>query len=197
MASDAANHVPQIKGISMLNCVRALRTMGKEKARTLLSPSLHKYLEDERILAVAWYPESEMLELNRALAQLIRPTLRGATLEQTYVHMGYLVGNIDLSGIYASLGRRGLNEEAIKRMAASWKHYHDTGTLDASLRDDHHARFELRDYGLPNREVCLIERGWLTAYFERTTGSTQVTVVETQCRLRGAKTCVWDATWTS
>jgi len=187
--------IPQIKGVAMLNAVRALRSMGKERARELLPAALHKYLDDERILAVAWYPEADMLELNRALAQLLRPSLRGATLEQTYVHMGRLVADIDLSGVYASIDRGGMTDELAQRMASGWKQYHNTGSLAATLQDKQ-ARFELRDFGLPTRELCLIQRGWFLSYVERATRSERVTVVESQCRMRGARTCVWDATWT-
>jgi hypothetical protein len=41
----------------MLNAVRALRTIDKERAHELLPEHLHKYLGQERILPVAWYPE--------------------------------------------------------------------------------------------------------------------------------------------
>ena len=180
----------------MLNAVRALRSMGKDNARALLPAAVHKYLDDERILAVAWYPEAEMLELNRALAQLMRPTLHGATLEQTFVHMGRRVGEIDLTGIYAPLLRGGINFELMQRMTAGWRQYHDTGRLEASLLDGDRARFELSKFGLPSRELCWIQRGWFLSFVERTTESPKVTVVETQCRTRGAQTCVWQATWT-
>jgi len=194
MSRDRAARVPKIKGVAMLNAVRALRSMDKERARELLPTALHKYLEDERILAVAWYPEADMLELNRALAQLIRPTLRGAKLEETFVHMGRLVADIDLSGMYASLQRGGVDHDLVQRMASGWKQYHDTGSLSAST-EGNHIRFELRDFGLPTLELCWIQRGWFLAYVERAASSGQVTVVESQCRLRGAPSCVWDATW--
>jgi predicted hydrocarbon binding protein len=189
-----AASVPKIKGVSMLNAIRALRSMDKEGARELLPASLHRYLDEERVLAVAWYPEAEMLELNRALAHLLRRTMRGATLEETYVQMGRLGARIDLSGMYASLQRGALDSELVQRTAAGWKQYHDTGALDATLQENQ-ARFELRDFGLPTQELCWIQRGWFLAYLERTTASAQVNVVESQCRQRGADTCVWDASW--
>jgi predicted hydrocarbon binding protein len=194
MSRDKKAQVPQIKGVAMLNCIRALRSLDKERARELLPPAMHKYLENERILAVAWYPESEMLELNRALAQLMRPTLRGASLEETYVHMGYLVGGIDLAKMYASLQRGGLDSELVQKMAAGWKQYHDTGSLIASV-EPQQVRFELRDYGLPTQELCWIQRGWFVAYLERAAGAEHVTVVESQCRQRGAHSCIWQGSW--
>jgi hypothetical protein len=186
--------IPKVKGVGMLTAVRALRTTGKDKARELLPATLHKYLDEERILAVAWYPEADLLELNRALAQLMRPSLRRAKLEDVYVHMGRLVGNIDLSGMYASLQHGRLDNELVQRIAAGWRQYHDTGTLTASF-DGQRVRFELRDYGLPNQELCWIQRGWYLTYLERATSSTQVTVIESQCRLRGGPSCVWEGTW--
>lgn len=194
MQRDKKARVPQIKGVSMLNCIRALRSIDKERARQLLPASLHKYLDDERILAVSWYPEREMLELNRALAQLLRPTLRGASLEETYVQMGYLSGGVDLSKMYASLQRGGVDAELTQKLSAAWKQYHDTGSMIVSVEESR-VRFELRDYGLPSQELCWIQRGWFLAYFERVVGSGQATVVETQCRQRGAHSCVWEGRW--
>lgn len=197
MAGDkAGGGVPKIKGVSMVNAVRALRSMDKDKARELLPRGLHKYLEDERILALAWYPEEDMLELNRALARLLRPTLRKATLEETYVHMGRLVAEIDLSKTYAALQRGSMEKDALmQRMAAGWQQYHDTGSLEARL-DGKRLRVELRDFGLPSRELCGIQAGYISAYLERTFEAQRVTVVETTCRNRGGATCVWDASWT-
>lgn len=188
-----AGPVPQIKGVAMLNAVRALRSLGKARAHELLPPHLHKYLTDERILPVKWYPEEDMLEVNRALAQILRPTLGDISLDDTFVEMGKQVGHIDLSGVYASALRARPPAEMAHRMSMMWEQYHDTGTLDVAL-EANAGRFELREYGLPSRELCLIQRGWLLAYIELI-GATQPNVVEAQCRNRGAASCVWDATW--
>jgi predicted hydrocarbon binding protein len=192
MSIEAAK-VPQIKGVAMLNAVRALRTIDKARAYELLPDHLHKYLGEERILPVAWYPESDMLEMNRALAKLMRPSLPGATLEQTFVHMGQLVARIDLSSVYASAVRTRPLEETARMLAAMWKQYHDTGSLEVSL-EPKSGRFELRDYGLPSRELCWIQRGWFLGYIELH-GSSELAVTETHCRNRGAVSCVWNASW--
>jgi hypothetical protein len=194
MPRDKKVGVPQVKGVAMLNVIRALRSMDKARARQLLPAALHKYLEDERILAVAWYPEAELVELNRALAQLIKPTLRGASLEDTYVHMGYLSGVIDLAKMYASLHRGGLDNDLTQRVSLGWKQYHDTGSLSASVAGNR-VRFELLEYGLPTQELCWIQRGWFVAYLERAIEAGKVTVVESQCRQHGARSCVWEGSW--
>lgn len=187
------NHIPQIKGVAMLNAIRALRSLDKDRARELLPEHLHKYLSDERIMPVAWYPEADMLELNRALAQLLRPTLPGASLEDTFTHMGKSVGRIDLSTVYASMLRAHALADTAARLSTMWKQYHDTGALDASWGDAS-ARFELTDYGLPSRELCWIQRGWFLAYIELT-GAKEYNVAETECRNQGDRSCVWKATW--
>lgn len=187
------HHIPQIKGVAMLNAVRALRSLGKDKARELLPESLHKYLDDERVLPIAWYAETDVLELNRALAQIIRPALGGASLEETFVHMGRQSARMDLSGVYASRIRARPLADAAQRVGSMWKQYHDTGTLEVTLQPKL-ARFELRDYGLPSRELCWIQRGWLQEYMGLL-GATDCEVVETQCRIRAAHSCIWQATW--
>ena len=194
MVTSKTKGVPRIKGTAMLNAVRALRTMDKDRAIALLPPHLHKYLEGERILAATWYPEADMLEINRALAHLIRPTLGRATLEQTFVHMGRLVGRIDLSSVYATMHATGELEDSMYRIAASWKQYHDTGAIAVSAAPNR-ARFELSDYGLPTKELCWIQRGWFEAYLELS-GAKDLAVVEVHCCNHGAATCVWEATWT-
>ena len=185
---------PQIKGVAMLNAVRALRSLGKERAYELLPERLHKYLGDERILPIAWYPEVDMLELDRALAQIIRPTLGGSSLDDTFVHMGRQVARMDLSGVYASRIRARPLQEAAKRVGSMWKQYHDTGVLEVNV-ESNRARFELRDYGLPSRELCLIQRGWYLEFMELI-GATKPEVVESQCRTRAAPSCVWLVSWT-
>ena len=193
MPSSQTSSKPQIKGVAMLNAVRALRSLGKDRARELLPERMHKYLGDERILPMAWYPETEMLELNRALAQIIRPTLGGASLEETFVHMGRLGARMDLAGVYASRIRDRPLADAAQRVGSMWKQYHDTGTLAVSLQPNV-ARFELRDYGLPSRELCWIQRGWFHEYMTQL-GAADCEVVETQCRIRAAHSCIWQATW--
>jgi predicted hydrocarbon binding protein len=193
MLEDGAN-VPRIKGVAMLNAVRALRSIDKERAHELLPEHLHKYLGNERILPVAWYPEADALEINRAVAKLMRPTLPGASVEQTFVHMGLLVARIDLSGVYASMLRSRTTEETAQRLGTMWNQYHDTGLLEVSLQAKA-GRFELSDYGLPSRELCWIQRGWLLACIELL-GHDGGEVIEAQCRNRGAGSCVWNASWT-
>ena len=194
MAASNKQPAPRIKGVAMLNAVRALQSMGKDKAMALLPAHLHKYLEGERILAGSWYLESEMLEVNRALARMIRPTLGRATLEETFVHMGRLVGRIDLSSVYATMHAAGELEASIHCVSASWRQYHDTGVLKASASHQS-AHFELSDYGLPTNELCWIQRGWFEAYIEMA-GPHEFAVFEVQCRNRGAPTCAWEAKWT-
>jgi predicted hydrocarbon binding protein len=187
------NQVPHIKGVAMLNAIRALRSLDKDRARELLPEHLHKYLGDERIMPVAWYPEVDMLALNRALAHMLRPTLPGASLEDTYLHMGKSVGRIDLSTVSSSMLRTHALADTAQRLSTMWKQYHDSGSLDASWGDGS-ARFELSEYSLPSRELCWIQRGWFLSYIELT-GARDYTVTETQCRSLGDRSCVWKATW--
>lgn len=65
-----------------------------------------------------------------------------------------------------------------------WSQYHDTGSLEVTL-EPKRGRFELRDYGLPSRELCLIQRGWLLGYIELL-GSSELVVIESRCRNHGA-----------
>src|SRR5689334_143134 len=93
----------RIKGTAMLHAIRALRSMGKDRARHVLPKRLHEYLDGTRVLASSWYPEEDMLDVNRALAQVMQAAAPNRSVEETYVEMGRLVGRIDLAGLYSAL----------------------------------------------------------------------------------------------
>ena len=182
----------RIKGTAMLNAVKFLRANFKDKARQVLPPELHKYL-DTRVLPSSWYPEEENLALIRALARLLKENVPGVG-DDVYALMGRTVAQADLSSFYASLIRPGDPEETLKRAQVTWRMYHDTGTFQVGIHGPGRARVELSDYGLPSSEMCSLLKGFHEQMVAMA-GAREVSSEEIACRNRGDRTCVWEMRW--
>ena len=177
----------RIKGIAMLNCVKALRSR-KEQVRALLPPHLRCYL-DERIMVSGWYSEEDQLALIRALAQVLP-----AQGMDVYEFMGRFTAQRDLVGLYGHMLKMGDPQATLRRGRAIWKAYHDTGTLTVTFTGPGMARLELSDYGLPTSEMCRLLLGWY-GELVRMTGAGDVEIAETHCRTRGDAACRWEVKW--
>src|SRR5882672_1470052 len=190
---DAASPGPRIKGTAVLGLVKFLRTHIDE-ARRILPAHLHKYLGETRILVSSWYPEEESRDLTRAVAKLLREHKISPPREDTNVYLGRHLARQDLTGHYSTFVRSRDVESAIRVVGASWKQYHDTGTMYCLLEGPGKARFELVDYGLPHPELCRVLIGWYSELFI-ILGCAEVSITEVQCQNQAAASCVWQARW--
>jgi hypothetical protein len=179
------------KGTTLFALVKFLRSQ-RDAARERLSPDLHHYLE-EQIQPALWYPESDLLALIRAMLELL-PVSRDEALAQ----MGRISAREHLEGIYGHLRvgtSGGLDVVAFARRSYTlWATMHDTGRLTAHVDAKGKATFEIRDYALPSPEMCTI----LSAYFCETlrmAGAVDPEVHEIECRVDGADSCRWQASW--
>ncbi len=186
-AAPPGDAVARIKGVAMLNAVKALRGQ-KSRARDLLPSHIHWYL-DERIMVSGWYPENDQLALIRALAQVLPPTGM-----DVYEFMGRFTAQRDLVGLYGHMLKMGDPEATLRRGPAIWKAYHDTGTLQVTFTGPGLARIQISDYGLPSTEMCRLLLGWY-GELVRMTGARNVEIVEAQCRHRKDVACVWEVKW--
>jgi predicted hydrocarbon binding protein len=177
----------------MLNAVKTLRKYGKERALELLSPKLHKYLND-RILVSLWYPEEDQLELIRVLVQILSTTPGIPKDLDVYVLMGRDVAQNDMDKLYGKMLHKGDIDETLKFISSLWGLYHDTGSMTTTIIGPGHGRVELVNYGMPSTEMCRIQIGWITELVSLA-GATDVHMVETQCHARGAQSCIWDLRW--
>ena len=185
------------KGTTISALVKFLRSQ-REAARARLSPDLHHYLE-EQIQPALWYPEPDLLALIRVMLELLP-----ASREEALAQMGRASAREHLEGVYGHLrvggpdGSGGLGESDLMALArrsyALWATMHDTGRLTAQVEAKGRATFEIRDYALPSPEMCTI----LSAYFCETlrmAGTVDPEVRELECRVDGADTCRWEASW--
>lgn len=177
----------RIKGTGMMPTVRSVRA--NPAARALVAPHLRHYLaEGERISVADWYPESDHIELVRALVRAagdppgIWPTIGMASAQK------------DLGGVYRVLLREGDPAATALKAPVIWSSYHDTGRMVVTLDGRCRARFVLSDYGHPTREMCLIFDGHARGVIELA-GARDVEVAHAACVLDGATSCVWEAKW--
>jgi hypothetical protein len=175
----------RVKGAHVINAVKVLRA-NRERARALLPPALHRYL-DERILPSTWYPFEDHIELLRTVAAVLGSG-------SPWVLMGRGTARMDLSGIYKSHLRPGDAARTLQAMAAMWRSAHDTGELSVTVDGAAHATARLRRFQPRSAEICGICTGYLVeSVFMALKREPRVAHVE--CRMRGATECVWDVDW--
>lgn len=170
------------KGTTLLGAVRFLRTQ-KERARELLPPDLHHYLE-ERVAESRWYPEDDLEGLLEAVLSLM-PGPRAETLAA----MGAQTARQHLEGVYSHLSG-GTAEGVSTRAFALWASQHDTGSFSAERVEPGENLMKVRDFGHPSEIMCGILGGYLAETL-RVDGATEVRAIKEACVLRGDPECVW------
>jgi hypothetical protein len=166
--------------------VRFLRSQ-RERALAALPADAHPYL-NETIQPSSWYPEQDLLTLLRGMLDLL-PGDRERTLET----LGATVAREHLEGVYRHL-RTDDTDTLARRSVALWGSQHDSGSFEILVEAPGRARFEVRDYALPSREMCSIFRGYFAETL-RVAGAVDVVVEKQTCVLRGNDACVWAVTW--
>lgn len=175
------------KGTTLVSLVKFLASQ-RERALAVLPADVHHYLGGERIQPSSWYPEEDLHALLCGMLALL-PGDRARTLEQ----LGAAVAREHLEGVYRHLRSDDVDTLA-RRSVALWASQHDTGAFAIEMEGTGSARFEVRDYAAPSREMCTIFRGYFAETL-RISGGTDVAVEELSCVLRGADACSWAVTW--
>jgi uncharacterized protein (TIGR02265 family) len=183
--------VAKVKGATVITVVKSLRN-AKERARALLPPRLHRYLE-ERILASNWYPAADHLELLRALAKILQENDPGLG-DGAYRLIGAMGAQIDAANLYEQVLRRADPEQALKRASVMWRIYFDSGSLEMKRTGPRAARGELRGLDLVTWELCATITGFVEAV-ARIAGGPQTVLDKTACRARGDESCIWELSW--
>ena len=176
----------------MLNVVKSLRALGKDKALARLPAALHRYLQ-ERILPSSWYPEEDHLALLRVLGELLKAASPDLG-EDVFGWMGRAGAQTDMASVYANVMAGTTPETALRRGATWWQSYHDTGSAQVKVVRPGKGRLELTGYALPSPELCRTLQGWLGGFLAAG-GAGDVSIAEKACRTRGAPSCVWDIEW--
>jgi hypothetical protein len=179
--------VPSVKGANVLSAVRMLRA---NRARSVaLLPSKHHHYLDERILVSSWYPESDQLELLRAVSFLLPGT------PDPWMMIGRIAARGDLADLYRNMVRTGDLKDSLRTFSSLWRTFHDSGELKLSLEEPRRALAVLRGYAAPAREMCRCIGGYVTEVAAVATGC-EIRTVKLGCSLDDAPECSWRMTWT-
>ena len=179
--------VAKVKGANVLAAVKMLRA-NRERAIKLLPPAHHHYL-DERILASSWYPETDQLELLRAVSFMLPGT------PDPWVTIGRIAARDDLKDLYRTMVRPGDLKDTLRVSSSLWHTLHDTGELRLTLEAPGRVVATLRGYVLA-REMCRVIGGYVTE-FVSAGGVQQVTTRKSECAHDGAAQCSWRLTWSA
>jgi hypothetical protein len=178
--------MPKTKGAHVRNAVKVLRS-NRAQALALLPARLHRYLE-EQILPSTWYPLEDHLELLRAIAK----SMPGVA--DPWLIMGRGTAQMDMAGVYRHMVRADSPELTLQSLGAIWRSAHDTGEVVVTLDGARCALVTLRGFVAPAMELCGITTGYVATVLGAT-NAVGIEVKHTSCCVKGAKECVWRATW--
>ena len=179
--------VPKVKGANVLAAVRMLRA-NRDRAVALLPPQYHRYLQD-RVLVSSWYPESDQLELLRAVSFLLPGT------PDPWMVIGRIAARDDLKDLYRALVRPGDLKEVLRGVVVAVADLprHRRAQADAGgggAGDGDAARLR-RDGAL---EMCRVIGGYVSEVTTVAAGC-DVKAAKAACVLDGAGACSWRLTW--
>ncbi len=147
--------------------------------------------EDLRFTALrsSWYDFRTYVEISEELDRRFGRG-DGSLLPQ----MAGDVAQADLRTVYKVFFRIASPHYIIGKCTTVWRQYYDSGEMLLTETADNFARFEVRDFELPHRTHCLCVLGWMQRTLELT-GVKNAKVVHERCRVTGAPSCVFAATW--
>jgi hypothetical protein len=176
----------KVKGAAIVDSVRFLRRH-KDEARKHLPEALHHYL-GERVLAASWYPEEDLVPLVRAMARIQR-----VSDAVWFEKAGRLSAQAHAHGVYKHLAA-GDRDSLTRRALVLWSSQHDTGEMEMEAEASGKVRVALRNFGLPSREFCTLNAGYIAATFELS-GCEGVIVEKQSCCVDHAPACTWLVSW--
>ena len=173
------------KGTTLIGCVKFLRK-NRDQAVSVLPEHLHHYL-NEMVSPATWYPESDLIELIRALLQLM-PGNR----DEVLLLMGRETAKLQGDGIYSHLLEGGASAAG---GSALWSSMHDTGELVAGGAEHGRLQIDLAGYEGASPEMCKIIEGYIVESLRM--GGRIATAQKIACALDGGDRCSWNCTWES
>jgi hypothetical protein len=173
------------KGTVVVDLVKALRR-DKARARTVLAPKYHHYLE-ERIVIASWYPLEEYVALLKAAGQVLGRDPGGGSV---YHSMGRTAARAHMQGTYSRFKDKATRQATFTLLASMY----DTGEMKVVEREPGRAVWEFAGFPSPAREICETFTGY-QAERMAIMGFEDVRVRHTRCRATGAQNCFWELTW--
>jgi hypothetical protein len=141
------------------------------------------------MLPIQWYPLAPFPRLLRAMedelgkGDLALVTDRGAWAA---VH--------DMNTVHKVLLKLVTPSWLIEKGMRLWPSFHSSGRWEVARVGDAAARAELHDLGVVDDAMCATLKGWILGLLTLS-GVRRPRVSHTECRVRGARSCVYDIDW--
>lgn len=158
---------------------RVMQALGDEDRRALSS-----------ILTVKWYP----LDLGMRLDDAIVRTLGNGKTE-VFEQLGAASADKNLGSVHKAFLTTGDPHGFLSRTPAIYAMYYEKGRREYEKTGDKSAQLTTRDAEVFSTPDCLTVIGWHRRALELC-GAQKVTVVEEECRARGANVCRYRLSWT-
>lgn len=185
-----------VKGSAVTARIRWVRELygepGFKRLKEALPPEHRTFLEG-RILPHEWVPFELFVAVSVELDRIYGKGDLGLCRE-----MGRYSAKVNLPTLYRIFYMLGSPAFIVKRAARVWDVHYSSGRLDAETRKNEDgtetASLKLIGFETPHRAHCASVAGW-GEQSVTLSGGTMLTMIESQCRTRGAPYCEFVATW--
>jgi hypothetical protein len=141
------------------------------------------------VLASTWYPFETLVDVIRTADRIVGKGDLALAKE-----MGRYAATANLSTVFRILVRLATPKTVLAKGASLWSLHHDTGKAVATEDGPGGASYEIRDFGAPDRALCVSLEGWIERCME-ITGAKNVEVREEECATKGGPVCRFRGSW--
>jgi hypothetical protein len=182
----------QLKGSAYLSTLAFIEsqfgTAAKDRVLNRLGPEDRQMLTG-MVLPIQWYPLAPFPRLLRAMeAELGRGDLSLVTERGTWAAVQ------DMRTVHKVLLKFVTPQWVIEKGQKLWPNFHTSGRWEAKREGDKGARATLHELGVVDDAMCATLKGWILGLLQLA-GVKRATVEHSQCRARGAESCVYDVSW--
>lgn len=182
----------QLKGSAYLSTLAFIETHYGAGAKQRV---LARLSDDDRTvlghapLAIQWYPLAPFPRLLRAMEdELGRGDLSLVTERGTWAAVQ------DMRTVHRVLLKFVTPQWVIDKGMKIWPNFHTSGRWEAKREGDKGARATLQDLGVVDEAMCATLKGWILGLLQLAGIKTAV-VEHSECRTRGAPSCVYQVSW--
>jgi uncharacterized protein (TIGR02265 family) len=143
----------------------------------------------KRVLPVGWYPFALGERLDDAIVGVL-----GNGDQRFFERLGAASAERNLTSVHKSYLRPGDPHGFLERAPAIFRSYYESGRREYERTGPTSGVLTTYDADAFSLPDCLTIIGWHRTALEMC-GAVQVTIVETECRARGASVCRYTVTW--
>ena len=183
---------PQLKGSAYLSTLAFIEThygsTAKERVLQRLSAE-DRALLTGMLLPIVWYPLEPFPRLLRAMeVEFGKGDLALSTQRGTWAAIH------DMKTVHKVLLKFVTVQWVIEKGMRLWPNFHTSGRWEAVKDGDCAARATLHDLGVVDDAMCATLKGWIIGLISLA-GVKNPSVQHVDCRVRGARACVYQVSW--